>query len=794
MEYLRRLEDITLEDVTSCGGKAARLGEAVRLGCPSPPGVVLSTDLYRRFMRQGGLQGEIVSILSSFQPTTMHQCQAAEWAIKAAFDVRRVPQETRDAMREALAALGGFPVAIRSSATSEDSPRVSFVGQHDTYTGVTSLDQAVKALVGCWESLFSAKALYYAHRFGVDLTKSAMAILIQGHIEPTLEGDLSTVDPITGNPDEFVLEIQSGTDAGLHYLDPYTPAAGESAIWRELRKIGLRLDEHFCTYQTIHWVVCDDGVSLLRVRPVTSVPPFLPVSVRPKELGKAPLELALMPGENPRELRPHSWYHRSRSRAIRAAYFGRVSRRFSYYSGRDDYYLRGYLYTRWRRFTFSVGDQRDGRSTVLMPSIGRLLLARALDREFRALWRVRRPRLLEMSQTDLGALSDDRLGKFLAELQGINEAFLEQAGRIGESPSMLADILRVLHRRWLGDEECLDALLRPVLDQCTWAERELDIALKEASGDSEREEIWEKYAREHRHLYLCGDPIGLGTDICALTVDQHALQDLRTRTLASEGTGPAASLARQQSQRRELETSVVSRLGGLRRAVYRYVLGTARRYAPLEVDKREPALLGFLLERDVVLEVGRRLVDRALAECPEDGCFLGHREIMAFLRGEVDCEALARTVRERRALFRRWRRYSPPRTIEANAGREEKPGDDQEPSEGLRGCPVSHGSAQGRVRIVRTLGEARSVLPGEVLVCVDPSFELSPLFGIVNAVVCESGGLLDYSATLVREYDVPAIFGVAGATNSLRTGQEVHVDGTRGVVTPVQIEHDWLGL
>ena len=76
--YHRSLQEISLGDLPTCGGKAARLGEALRLGCPVPPGVVLTTELFSRFMLQGGLQGEVVSILSGMQPTTMHQFQAAE--------------------------------------------------------------------------------------------------------------------------------------------------------------------------------------------------------------------------------------------------------------------------------------------------------------------------------------------------------------------------------------------------------------------------------------------------------------------------------------------------------------------------------------------------------------------------------------------------------------------------------------------------------------------------------------------------------------------------------------------
>ncbi|NLD72824.1 MAG: hypothetical protein GX649_08920, partial [Chloroflexi bacterium] len=73
-------------------------------------------------------------------------------------------------------------------------------------------------------------------------------------------------------------------------------------------------------------------------------------------------------------------------------------------------------------------------------------------------------------------------------------------------------------------------------------------------------------------------------------------------------------------------------------------------------------------------------------------------------------------------------------------------------------------------------------------------FELSPLFGIVAAVVAESGGLLDHAATLAREYDVPAVFGVEHATERLHNGQEVGVDAVEGLVVPVPVEPEWTEL
>ncbi len=791
--YQRSLQDIRLSDLPTCGGKAARLGESMRLGCPVPPGVVLTTELYARFMRQGGLQGEVASILNAMQPAALHQFQAAEWAIQAAFRVRRVPRDVREAILAALAEVGQMPVVVRSSPAGKNDAEQSFVGLHNYYQYVNSEDAVVAAVVGCWMSLYSAKAMYYAHRFGVDTLHSEMAVLVQGLANTTMEGTLFTVDPLSGSPDQFLVETREGERRDLFRIDAYDRQSADTPLIADLREAALRLDEHFGSYQVIEWGVADDRLTLLRVRPATCIPRFLPVTVRSEDASRGPLGLVVASGQDPRQLRPFSWYHRSRTRAARAAYFASVSRPFSAFSGRDDYYLRGYLYSRWRRFPFSPGEPLG------TPSLARAawLLAHAgrLDREFRTLWRVRRPRLLELAAVDRTGLSDERLGKLLAEVQGIVEDFLEESGRVGEAPQVLADIVRQLHQAWVGDPAQSGELLYTGADQRLRDERKLDRALTEAADDDAREGIYQAHLRDHGHQYLRGNPIVDGTDIIRLRVNEGALREVFKRAVRGGADGADAAHKTRLARRDALEAETLGPLSRVRRLIYRYALQVARRYEPLASDRWEPALLGLLLEHSVVMEVGRRLVERSMAERVEDAALLGNTELLDMLAGASDSAYVERVIRERRVLIRRWQRYTPPETLDGAAGA--RAGVDvaiARSERALVGRAVSPGTATGRAHIVRSLGEATDVLPGEVLVCPEALFELSPLFGTVAAVVTEAGGLLDHAATLVREYKVPAVFGVERATSLLIDGQRIVVDADSGLVTPLDTESEWAAL
>jgi len=756
----------------------------MRLGCPVLPGVVLSTELYRRFMRQGGLQGEIASILSTMQPSAMPHFQAAEWAIREAFRVRRMPDEVVKMISEARASLGSSPMLVRSSATHEHGPRHTFVGQHDSYPSVSSEEAVIEAVVGCWTSLFSAKALAYAHRFGIDLLGSAMAVLLQPMIFPTAKGMLFTVDPITGKPDTFVLEAQEGTLKGTFYLDPYVQGPDEPSVGMELRRLGLLLDEHALLFQAMEWAVFEDRIYLLRVFPITKVPPYLPASASDAGAGRGPLELVRPPASTPRAMRPYSWYHRSRSQRLNAAYLRKVHRLFLPYSERDEFFLCGYLYARWRRLAPAGVDEAGDSGHHALLNLRRLLAARTLDREFRTLWRERRPRLDTLNEIDLSRLSNQELGHYLEEVMSLGEAFHTQGGRLGDSYKLIPGILLGLHRRWLGDSGDFWTLLGVEGDQMRQRDEALyQLAQTAYHNEPEGEAAFRRFFRRYRHLYLRGEPLAEGQDICMLREDEAAARAALRACRQDEGLAWREQAAKRAGGLQEAERRVSGRLRGWRRAVYRYELSLARRYAPLHSDRDEPVLLSWLLERDVVYEVGRRLCAEGTASAPEDASFLGCRELLDCLGDKTPREEVAHTLTERKELYRRWWRYAPPDVL-GDEPRSLGPevGVSGEAEDLFQGLAVSPGEAEGRVRVVNTLGEATNLLPGDVLVCREPLFELSPLFGVASAVVAESGTLLGHAAILAREYGVPAVFNVERATRLLRNGEELRVNGGSGFI------------
>lgn len=184
--------------------------------------------------------------------------------------------------------------------------------------------------------------------------------------------------------------------------------------------------------------------------------------------------------------------------------------------------------------------------------------------------------------------------------------------------------------------------------------------------------------------------------------------------------------------------------------------------------------------RQAILEEGRFLRERGTIEHEEDLFYLTLDEIIALLENRL--EDVARLIAMRKQEFARYVKMTPPRVMtsegEVITGRRSGV---QVPPGALSGIPVSPGLAEGYVKVVRNLEEG-NLEKGDILVApyTDPGW--TPLFHSARALIMEAGGLMTHGSVVAREYGIPAVVGIDRATERLKDGQFVRVDGTQGVV------------
>ncbi len=191
------------------GGKGASLGEMASAGFPVPPGFVILSDAFEKFLEETDLNVEIDSILHSVNHREMHTVEDASEKIKALILNARMPKVIADEIQKFFKKLNSKFVAVRSSATSEDSASAAWAGQLDTYLNTTEKD-LLENVKKCWASLFTPRAIFYRFEKELHKQKISVAVVVQKMIESEISGVAFSVHPVTQDKNQLIIEAGFG--------------------------------------------------------------------------------------------------------------------------------------------------------------------------------------------------------------------------------------------------------------------------------------------------------------------------------------------------------------------------------------------------------------------------------------------------------------------------------------------------------------------------------------------------------------------------------------------------------
>lgn len=220
---MSRVLDLThpaAADPALVGGKVSGLTQLVRADVPVPPAFVVTRAGFDEWLRGAGTADLVGEILDQVRRTS-EAVTEAERRIDALLADLPVPPAVADAVRAAYAELGagvGEPtpaVAVRSSATTEDTSGNSFAGEYVTVLDVTGADAVVDAVRQCWRSAFRREALAYAATRRVDLASAGMAVAVQAMVRARAAGVMFTLNPVTGDRSRVVIEATRGLGTGV---------------------------------------------------------------------------------------------------------------------------------------------------------------------------------------------------------------------------------------------------------------------------------------------------------------------------------------------------------------------------------------------------------------------------------------------------------------------------------------------------------------------------------------------------------------------------------------------------
>jgi len=414
----------------------------------------------------------------------------------------------------------------------------------------------------------------------------------------------------------------------------------------------------------------------------------------------------------------------------------------------------------------------------------------------------------EFDARDLSAIPDDKLEDVIWEMEDqlVKHYRLIRYGMVGHSIGMNMIMKRWL-QDWIGDDKgilyskvisglkgnktietniALNLLADRARSDAYVQSKVLGLSSEDVLVQMRSDEGMSSYAREFdsflkeyghrshtREIYFprWGEDPRLVADIVRslLSSPPVDLEDLERRKIR---------------EREEVEKEILVKIKGVKRGwlkarMFKVILGFAQTYLMFRENQRY--YLDHILHRQrrVYVEFARRFLEKGTIEREEDIFFLSKEEIFALAKGEGK-DALEK-VPARRKEFVDWRGELPPKFLKGTVEF-----DDTvkvvENSAQLTGTSASPGVATGPVRVVDSIEQLSEVREGEILVTSNTDPGWTAVFSKIAGLVTETGGILSHGAVVSREYGIPAVTAVKGATKIFITGQRITLDGNEGLI------------
>lgn len=299
MKYTNFFSQLTKNDVTIAGGKGASLGEMFNSHIPVPDGFVVLSEAFEKFLAQAHLIKGINDVLKSVDYHVPSAVDKASEKIRGLISSHEIPPDIKKEIVTCFKMLNAKLVAVRSSATAEDSGDLAWAGQLETYLNVNE-DDVPSKVKKCWSSLFTPRAIFYRFKNKLNTSKISVAVVIQKMVNAQKAGTAFSVHPVSEDPNQIIIEAAHGLGeavvSGSVTPDSYivekkskkiitTNKTHSRQVLTEneilaLSEIVLKIERHYGFPCDIEWAFENGAFYITQSRPITtlgktSAPPSL---------------------------------------------------------------------------------------------------------------------------------------------------------------------------------------------------------------------------------------------------------------------------------------------------------------------------------------------------------------------------------------------------------------------------------------------------------------------------------------------------------------------------------------
>lgn len=319
----------------------------------------------------------------------------------------------------------------------------------------------------------------------------------------------------------------------------------------------------------------------------------------------------------------------------------------------------------------------------------------------------------------------------------------------------------------------------------------LDTALVAGDFDADANDLpdgwraaWRSFLERHGHRGLNEMEASAR---CWRVDHEPVLKMLASYLKLGEEHSPPETLRRQEIERRRLTRDLQERMNPVKRRIFRKVLADAQGWVALREQTKSTIVRAARIPDHFLPEIQARLQNAEAIENDGDIFFLAKDEIESALRGVGNAEDYRGAVRRRQRELERNRYITLPDRFFGRPAPFE-PELPEHDGAVLRGTPVSPGIVTGRARVIEDPATDGPLEPGEILVAPVTDAGWTPLFALASGLVVNLGSALSHGSTVAREYGLPAVVNVTGATKVIRTGDLITVNGSAGTVAIIDEE------
>ena len=815
------------------GGKGAGLARAAAT-LAVPRGVIITSHGYREFARP--MQRGIASALERHAG----DAEALSRTVQQLMAGQPLPEGLLCELEAALRAesLLGQGLAVRSSATQEDSAGAAFAGLHDTSLNRCGVDEVAEAMRACYMSLWNRHALEYRERLGACHMEAAMAVVVQRLVRVSADdaaGVAFSIDPVRGRldtvlinaafglgesvvggeeaVDEFRISRRAADDGLLPVIEQrvadkpraWVPhargtrrvqlgrprrlrASLSAAACSEVADLALRAEKLFGFPQDIEWAYEGERLFLLQSRPLTRIPARW---TRDESAERFPNVVTPMTWDLVEEA-----FHASLNHSF--ALMGLPPFHDKWFAVKD-----GYVYGNQNAVELYGGRLPDdllGDLPALRAALPTLSRRYAWVVDLPQRW----ARDLDAYLLSIGALMAEPLDNLsIAELWDY-VLRVRDLGRRYFLPNIAISLTQRALHGWLGRlvglvTEAGDAEVRAMVERLLAVtdtvtgqiNREMAELARVARSLPGGAQLVLRAARRPGWPELAEHP-----DFASRFrdfVQRHGHREVdfdayhptwieAPHVVLTQIAGLAAQPEQADEQRlHELQVSMAAvehDLLGAAPAELRYllreVIRLARAYTALDDLEHYQTTRLTLPFRRGLAAIGRRLVEQGTLDRADDVYFCPVA-IFGKAVADADFAPVAAAVAEHRRAYDAARM----RTPEWELGVADVLDQD---ARVLQGLGASAGIAEARVFCVRGPEDFADFPSGAILVARTTNPAWTPLFYRSAGVIAESGGPLSHGAVTARELGLPAVMSVRRALDLLRTGTRVRMDGAQGRV------------